>query len=145
MNYEKLSRTQLIALIRQLREEKAHQPSIIFDELCSMRLNYDQENFILIVLDRKLHILKKMVLFKGGTESSIVDIRLLMGTALSVRTGTGMIVAHNHPSRCLTPSREDIECSQRIRDSCRLLGIQLVDVLIFSEFSYLSLTAEGHL
>ena len=41
-----------------------------------------------------------------------------------------IIVAHNHPSGNLTPSRADIAATARLQDSAELVGLKLIDHLI---------------
>ena len=41
-----------------------------------------------------------------------------------------IIVAHNHPSGGPEPSKEDIEATERLIETGRLLGIRLVDHLV---------------
>jgi DNA repair protein RadC len=46
---------------------------------------------------------------------------------------TAVIVAHNHPSGILTPSLDDLMVTTRLVKAGELLGIQVLDHLIFSE------------
>jgi hypothetical protein len=43
------------------------------------------------------------------------------------------IVAHNHPSGDVTPSQDDREVFDRLRRAGELLGIRLLDSLVFNE------------
>ena len=43
-----------------------------------------------------------------------------------------MIVAHNHPSGDPTPSREDREITQRLAQAGALLGVSLLDSVVFT-------------
>jgi len=51
---------------------------------------------------------------------------------------TAVIVCHNHPSGNLDPSREDRDITQRLKEAGSILGINLLDHIIFSESSYYS-------
>ena len=51
---------------------------------------------------------------------------------------TAVIVAHNHPSGNLNPSREDRAITDRIREAGLILGLQLLDHIIFSRDGYYS-------
>ncbi|NLO59580.1 MAG: hypothetical protein GX104_00685 [Spirochaetales bacterium] len=46
---------------------------------------------------------------------------------------TAVIVAHNHPSGNFIPSTDDIRVTQRLIQAGELLGIRVLDHLIFSE------------
>jgi len=45
----------------------------------------------------------------------------------------------NHPSGNLNPSQEDLEITVRLKKAGDLLGIRLLDHLVFSEEGYVSL------
>ena len=53
------------------------------------------------------------------------------------------ILAHNHPSGCLEPSREDIEFTRSVRRAGELMGIELYDHLIIARAGYTSLRERG--
>ncbi|MFA7127499.1 MAG: JAB domain-containing protein [Bacilli bacterium] len=52
---------------------------------------------------------------------------------------TAVIVAHNHPSKMLLPSMDDRNVTKRLREAGELLGIKVLDHLIFSDESYRSM------
>jgi len=54
-----------------------------------------------------------------------------------------IIVAHNHPSGRLEASHEDIEITRRISEAGEILGIPLLDHIIFSETGFISLKEKG--
>ncbi|WP_338083850.1 JAB domain-containing protein [Bullifex porci] len=59
------------------------------------------------------------------------------------RRATAIILAHNHPSGILEPSREDITTTSRLAESGEILGIKVIDHLIFSTKSYYSFREHG--
>lgn len=52
------------------------------------------------------------------------------------------ILAHNHPSGETTPSKEDINITNRLKQAGEILGIELLDHIIIAEDKYLSLKEE---
>ena len=54
-------------------------------------------------------------------------------------------MAHNHPSGILEASNEDINVTKRLKESGKILGIELLDHLIITNNGYLSLKEEGFL
>ncbi|MCK4267598.1 MAG: hypothetical protein KAX16_02100, partial [Actinomycetia bacterium] len=58
--------------------------------------------------------------------------------------GASIIVAHNHPSGDVEPSREDIELTRRLTEAGQILGIELIDHIIIGDGSWLSLKEQGH-
>jgi len=55
------------------------------------------------------------------------------------------IVCHNHPSGNLEPSPEDREVTERLKASGELLGISLLDHVIFGEHGYHSFLEAGEM
>lgn len=100
------------------------------------------EEFWAIFLNQSNKVLHTSQLTQGGINQSIVDVRVLFKIALD-HFSTGIIIAHNHPSGNLKPSREDIEITQKIKEGGGLLNIQLLDHLIITQNSYLSFSDEG--
>jgi len=51
---------------------------------------------------------------------------------------SAVIIAHNHPAGSLTPSKEDITITQRLKTAGETLGIKLLDHFIFNHRGYYS-------
>ncbi|MEY8759995.1 RadC family protein [Chryseobacterium tongliaoense] len=100
------------------------------------------EEFWGVFLNQSNKVILISQLTHGGISQSIVDIRILFKTALD-HFATGIIIAHNHPSGSLKPSREDMSVTQRIKEAGKLMNIQLLDHLIITQNSYLSFSDEG--
>ncbi|RLJ32353.1 DNA repair protein RadC [Chryseobacterium sp. 7] len=100
------------------------------------------EEFWAIFLNNNNKVIHFSQLTHGGISQSIVDIRVLYKTALD-HFSTGIIIAHNHPSGSLKPSREDINITQKIKEAGNTLNIQLLDHIIVTQDSYFSFSDEG--
>ncbi|SHE37002.1 RadC family protein [Chryseobacterium takakiae] len=100
------------------------------------------EEFWAIFLNRSNKVIHFTQLTQGGINQSIVDIRVLFKAALD-HFSTGIIIAHNHPSGSLQPSREDIEITQKIKTAGETMNIQLLDHLIITQNSYFSFSDDG--
>lgn len=92
----------------------------------------EQENFFAIPLDNRLGIIAPPVLVSRGTSSSTpVHPKDVFREA--VRWGAdSIVIAHNHPSGSLVPSREDISVTGRLSEAAAIVGVRLLDHLIFS-------------
>ena len=102
-----------------------------------------QEHFVVMYLNRTNLVLGVYQLSKGGITSTVVDIRLIFSVALKI-AATQIILAHNHPSGALKPSKADIEITNKIREAGRILDICLIDHLIISPHKeYYSLVDNG--
>jgi DNA repair protein RadC len=100
------------------------------------------EEFKVIFLDSAAACLGLAHLSKGGVMCCVADPRLIFAMALKARA-VGMIVAHNHPSGNLNPSKADLALTQRLVDAGKLLDIKVCDHLILGDHDYISLGDEG--
>ncbi|TZF93566.1 JAB domain-containing protein [Chryseobacterium panacisoli] len=100
------------------------------------------EEFWAIFLNNSNKVIHVSKLTQGGISQSIVDVRILYKTALD-HFSTGIIIAHNHPSGSLKPSREDINITQKIKEAGNTLSIQLLDHIIVTQDSYFSFSDSG--
>ena len=101
-----------------------------------------QEQFIIISLNSAYEIISNFVATVGLVDKVIIDPREVFSSPLE-KKASAIIIAHNHPSGNLTPSKQDINITNRIVQSGALLGIDVLDHIIFSQNSYLSFLAEG--
>jgi DNA repair protein RadC len=56
---------------------------------------------------------------------------------------SGIILAHNHPSGPLKPSASDVETTRRLKQAGEVLGITVLDHLIFNRTDYFSFLEKG--
>ncbi len=59
------------------------------------------------------------------------------------KSSVAIILAHNHPSGDLTPSKEDIEVTRRLAEVGKVVGIDVLDSLIISNKGYSSLKSKN--
>ncbi|MBP2617644.1 RadC family protein [Chryseobacterium jejuense] len=112
--------------------------AILKNQLSDLRT----EEFWAIFLNNSNKVLHTSQLTQGGISQSIVDVRVLFKTALE-HFSTGVIIAHNHPSGSLKPSKEDINITQKIKEAGKVLSIQLLDHIIITQDSYFSFSDAG--
>lgn len=101
-----------------------------------------QEEVKLLLLNRSNKVLGVYCHAKGGISGCIVDVRIILSVALK-SLATGIILIHNHPSGNLKPSLDDIEITNKLKESCKLLDIMLLDHLIITKDDYFSFADEG--
>ena len=99
------------------------------------------EEFWVLYLNSTNRVIHKARLFSGGITQTTVDVRLLFKTALE-QGAIALILVHNHPSGSTTPSKEDIELTQRVKTAGDMLDVKLLDHVIVTEKEYLSLLDE---
>ena len=104
-----------------------------------------REEFVVLFLNRANHVIGSYQGFKGGITGVSVDIRIIFSIALKC-LAVGIIVSHNHPSGQLVPSKEDKSITANIKQSGKLLNIELLDHIIINAMGeYKSFADEGWL
>ena len=101
-----------------------------------------QEEAKILLLNRNNNVLGIYSLAKGGLTSCVVDVRIILSIALKT-LATGIILFHNHPSGNLKPSKADLDITKKLKNSCDLLDISLLDHLIITKDNYFSFADEG--
>lgn len=100
----------------------------------------DREQLIVCCLDTKNQPLSVNVVSVGSLNSSIVHPREEVFKVAVLSNSASIVVFHNHPSGDVTPSTEDINVTQRLKEAGKLIGIDLIDhIIIGSEGKYCSL------
>ncbi|RXI40160.1 hypothetical protein DP129_05485 [Clostridium tetani] len=92
---------------------------------------YDKEAFVVAFLNTKNRVIDHEVVSVGTINSSIVHPREVFRNAI-INKANAVILCHNHPSGDLTPSTEDINITRRLKETGKLLGIQVLDHLIIN-------------
>jgi len=98
--------------------------------------NLNHEEFWVIYL-RKNNLLGMEKLMSGGWDFSMVDLRMLWKRVLE-KGATAIILAHNHPSGDVQPSRADIDLTRKIKEAGELFSVRLLDHLIIAGNEYQS-------
>lgn len=114
--------------------------SDVFKEIEEFK-NKMQEHFITIYLDGANNIIETRVITIGTLNQSLVHPREVFSPAIANRSAS-IILAHNHPSGTLEPSNEDKLITKRLREAGELLGIEVLDHLIISEYGFYSFSDE---
>ncbi len=103
----------------------------------------DREYFVVMCLDVKNQPTAISVCHIGSLNSSIVHPREVMKSAI-LSNAASVLCLHNHPSGRPEPSREDIEVTKRLVEAGNIIGIDVLDHLVVSENSFVSLKDRGH-
>jgi DNA repair protein RadC len=100
------------------------------------------EEFWIILLSKSSKVLAIKNIGKGGTDSTIVDTKLIFKTALE-HLASSIILCHNHPSGNLNASPSDMILTKKIKEAAKTLDIEISDHLIFGNLSYYSFADQG--
>lgn len=100
------------------------------------------EQFKIMLLNRANKVLGIIVLSEGGTNGTVVDIKILCQYAILSHCSS-IVIAHSHPSGNIKPSDADIAITAKIKSALQLFDISLLDALIITTESYYSFADEG--
>jgi DNA repair protein RadC len=103
-----------------------------------------QEHFLCATINGANEILNVRVISIGLIDRSPVHPREVFADALADRA-SGIIVAHNHPSGGVEPSPGDIEVTAQLKAAASVVGITLLDHIIFNRDDYYSFLEAGQL
>ena len=90
-----------------------------------------QEQIYMLCLDQAGHVLHRSLLHTGMVDRVALHPRMVVETALRHKAYS-VILAHNHPSGVASPSQPDLDVTKQITTALYLIGIQLVDHMIFA-------------
>lgn len=104
-----------------------------------------KETFKVLLLNNANKIIGYTTISEGGLTSTIVDVRMILQTAL-VSSATSIILTHNHPSGNPHPSIHDDNLTKKIKSACELMDIRLLDhIIVTPHDSFYSYCNEGRL
>lgn len=116
---------------------KINQPSTLASIFMDEMRYLQKEHFRVILLDTKNQIIGKEEISIGTLNASIVHPRDVFKIAIK-RNANSIILVHNHPSGDPTPSKEDINITNRLTDVGELVGIKVLDHIIIGDSCYIS-------
>jgi DNA repair protein RadC len=134
--------TKLVALFelanrKHIKDIVIKTPEDIVAQVPELR-TVKQEHLVVLTLDGANRLTEKRIISIGTLNSSLVHPREVFADAITDRAAS-IVVIHNHPSGTLEPSKADMEITKRLNDCGKLLGISLLDHIIITKTSHLSL------
>jgi DNA repair protein RadC len=93
----------------------------------------DREHFFLITLDSKNRTIGYHTISVGSLSTSVVHPREVWKSAL-LDSAAAVVFLHNHPSGDPAPSGEDRECTNRLVEASKILGIRVLDHIGESDY-----------
>ena len=102
----------------------------------------EREALMVALVTRKQRLIGVTPLYQGSVAGTPVRIAELFTEAIR-RNAPGILLAHNHPSGDPTPSADDVRTTRDAVAAGRLLGIEVVDHLVFGSGRWTSLRRQG--
>jgi DNA repair protein RadC len=114
-------------------------------QICRFLEDKDREHFVAIYLNAQRVPIHRQIVFIGTLNACAVHPREVFKPAIR-ESAAFIIICHNHPSGSTLPSEEDIRFTQKLVDSGKILGIEVLDHIIIGKgTTYKSLKEEGYM
>ncbi|MGD9827831.1 MAG: DNA repair protein RadC [Hyphomicrobiaceae bacterium] len=130
------------AAVRLMKSEITNRPALsswsaVLDYCRAAQAFAEREQFRILFLDKRNHLIADEVQGEGTVDHTPVYIREVMKRALEL-SATAIILVHNHPSGDPTPSQADIEMTKAIVHAAKNLGIIVHDHVIVGRHGHAS-------
>lgn len=116
----------------------------IYNYMFPRMRDLEHEEFYVLLMNQNFHLIKPVLISKGGINETVVDVRIIMKEAV-INNTTVLAACHNHPSGSLTPSRADDNLTMSIKNACSLMNIRFMDHVIVTDGAYYSFHEQGRL
>ena len=105
----------------------------IYEYLHPRMQDLDVEEAWIMLLNQHYKLIKAMAISHGGI------------TETAVCNATVLVLAHNHPSNHIQPSKSDDQLTQRVKKACEAVRIHFLDHVIVTDGTYYSYHDSGRL
>ena len=123
---------------RLVYEEKAEITSeSLYRRYALSLVGQNQENFVLVILNKNKQIIFEKVLYKGDDSNLVISPREIIHL-LILHNGYYFYLIHNHPNNTLLPSESDISFTEKMNRKAEKIGVKLLDHLIIGQNGYYS-------
>jgi DNA repair protein RadC len=119
-------------------------PGAVWNLLLPRMAGLKQEEFRVLILNNKNGLLKNRTISVGTVSEALVHPREVFRDAIR-ESGAAVIIAHNHPTGELSPSREDIATTRRLVEAGTIVGIPVLDHVIITNVAYFSFKEGGYI
>ena len=123
-------------LLKDKKTEIYLQPKEIWEELKDLR-DHKKEHFVIFYLDSRNQEIKREIISVGSLNANLVHPREVFEPAVR-HLAAQIVLAHNHPSGDPEPSEDDLEITKRLKESGKILGIEVIDHIIITKTGFLS-------
>ena len=101
-----------------------------------------QEHVVVITINGANEVIGTHTVAMGSLDKAPLDAREVFSQAVAEKA-SGVILAHNHPEGGIQPSNADIEATAHIKEAGSIVGIPLLDHIVFNRTDYFSFVENG--
>lgn len=137
-----------ISLVKDGSLEVDKNKVICSEVAAKIAMNYigagaDREYFIVMMLSSQNKINAINTVGMGSLNAAIAEPREVFKPAI-LHNSAAIVMAHNHPSGNVEPSKDDIELTRKIKEAGKILHIPLLDhVIVAPDGQYTSFADKG--
>jgi DNA repair protein RadC len=118
--------------------ERCDTPELAAAALAPHFAHLERESLVVALVSRKHRLMAVVPVYVGNVAGTSVRIGELFTEAVR-RNASGILLAHNHPSGDPSPSADDLRTTKDAAAAGRLLGIEVVDHVVFGAGRWVSL------
>lgn len=127
-----------LALYNERGKTRIRSAKDVADALMVTFKEYEHEVFKCMLLNTKNDVLKVVDVSHGGLDGTLAAPRDVFKRAVR-ESASAVILCHNHPSGDPEPSREDVRLTERLVEAGEIMGVRVLDHVIFGDGRYVSL------
>jgi DNA repair protein RadC len=117
--------------------EKVISPQVILQKLKLQLKHLKKEVFLIVFMNNQNQIISIEQMFQGTINQTAVYTREIIKKCLEL-DATAIIASHNHPSGDITPSKQDIHLTKKLKSALELIEVRLLDHIIIGGNSHYS-------
>lgn len=117
-------------------------PQVVKDYLRLQMASLEHEVFVVVFLDAQNRLIELKQMFRGTVAQTSVYPREIVKEALALNAAA-VILAHNHPSGVVEPSRADEALTQSLKNALGLIDVQVLDHLVVTDAEVASFAERG--
>ena len=117
-------------------------PEAGVEVLAPLFFGLDREQCVALLLDTKHRLLTTATVSIGSVDHTFMGAREIYRDAL-LANASALVVAHNHPSGDPEPSSDDEAVTRHLARAGKMIGVELLDHLVFGGERWVSLARRG--
>lgn len=132
--------TRMNAVANYIKKEILKPQDIV--EILREKMRFEKQEILKVaMLDNKNKLLKIKDIAIGSGNFAVATIKSVLNEAVKIEAAK-IILIHNHPSGDPTPSKADIEFTEKVEQASKILGIKLLDHIVIGEYDYTSIFSQ---
>ena len=104
--------------------------------------NSDREMFFILHMNSRNNLITNEIVAVGTLDRINIHPREIFKRAI-LQSSASIILAHNHPSGDVNPSQEDLDMTKKMKEVSKIVGITILDHIVFSGKEYYSMLNHG--